>query len=46
MLPLRAGDLLVARRDRALLCHPFGARTVEPAMAPAPIVQQRRLAGE
>ena len=29
-----------ARRDRALLSHPLGARTVEPAMAPAPVVQQ------
>lgn len=29
-----------ARRDRALLRHPLGARTVEPAMAPAPVVHQ------
>ncbi len=27
-----------ARRDRALLCHPLGARTVDPAMGPAPVV--------
>ncbi len=26
------------RRDRALLRRPLGARTVEPAMAPAPVV--------
>src|SRR2546430_848636 len=30
------------RRARALLRHPRGARTVEPAMAPVPIVQQQR----
>jgi hypothetical protein len=30
-----------ARRDRALLRHAFGARTVVPAMAPAPLVQQQ-----
>ena len=29
-----------ARSDRALLRHPLSARTVEPAMAPAPVVQQ------
>ena len=29
------------RRARALLRHPLSARTVEPAMAPAPIVQQQ-----
>ena len=28
------------RRARALLRHPRGARTVEPAMAPVPVVQQ------
>ena len=28
-----------ARRDRALLRHSLGARTVEPAVAPAPVVQ-------
>jgi hypothetical protein len=27
-----------ARRDRALFHHPLGARTVEPAMGPAPVV--------
>jgi hypothetical protein len=27
-----------ARRDRALLRHPFGARTVEPAIGPVPVV--------
>jgi hypothetical protein len=31
------------RRARALLRHPLGARTVEPAMAPAPIVQRTRI---
>ena len=30
--------LIAARRDRALLRHPLGARTVGPAMAPAPVV--------
>jgi hypothetical protein len=30
------------RRDRALLGHSLGARTVEPAMAPIPIVQTTR----
>ena len=29
-------------RDRALLRHPLGARTVEPAMGPAPVVQTSR----
>ena len=28
------------RRDRALLRHPLGARTLEPAKGPAPVVQQ------
>ena len=34
------------RRDRALLRHPLGARTVEPAMAPAPVVQHSSLTRE
>ena len=29
-----------ARRDRALFLHPFGTRTVEPAMASATVVHQ------
>src|SRR6266849_4111832 len=29
-----------ARRNRALLRHPLGARTVEPATEPVPVVQQ------
>jgi hypothetical protein len=29
-----------ARRDRALLRHPLGARTVDPEMGPAPLIQQ------
>jgi hypothetical protein len=38
-LPLRL-DAPRGRCDRALLPHPLGARTVEPAMGPAPVVQQ------
>lgn len=30
-----------AWRDRALLCHLLSARTVEPAMAHAPVVDRR-----
>ena len=30
-----------ARRDRELLRHPLGARTVEPAAGPVPVVQLR-----
>src|SRR5207302_4912754 len=33
-----------ARRDRALLRHPLGARTVEPAMGPVPVVTVSLLA--
>jgi hypothetical protein len=34
-------DASRARRDRALLPHPLGARAVEPATGPAPVVQHR-----
>jgi hypothetical protein len=33
-------DAHCARRDRALLRHPLRARSSEPAMGPAPVVQQ------
>src|SRR5713101_730251 len=34
-----------ARRDRALLRHPLGARTVEPARGPVPVVRQKENVG-
>ena len=39
-LPARRSAVCGYRRDRDFLRHPLGARTVEPAKGPIPVVQQ------